>query len=433
MNDDVLAIIQRSLDAIDLRVRTPISTQELADAAGFSLSHYHHIFEAATGMSPGRYITYRRLLHAVYDMSCGMSAIDAALTYGFDTHAGFYKAFRKEFGCPPSRYLRTHRASRPARMNLKENHTMTDIRTLSALLGAWGLESEPLSYIYYSNTGFRSENTFAVGRDHFIRTSSALGELHRQAALTKQLHAHGLAAPIVPTLTGEDVLRSGNIDCMMMRRAAGRPVDALHLLEHPQEGAVLGEGLARLHAALRSCDACLYAEEDYGRTMLDWAIPTARASLPAQEAAWLEAYAARVAALFPRLPVQLIHRDPNPDNILIDDGKVVGFLDFDLARVMPRIFDLCYASTGILCDAFRHADPAMRLRYFDVVRAIWAGYDAVSPLTAEEWQALPDMVLAIELTCIAAFAGSDKLAQQFAVNVQMLEFLLSHIDRLSGK
>ena len=100
---------------------------------------------------------------------------------------------------------------------------------------------------------------------------------------------------------------------------------------------------------------------------------------------------------------------------------------------MPRIFDLCYASTGVLCDAFRHADPAMRLRYFDVVRAIWAGYDAVSPLTAEERQALPDMVLAIELTCIAAFAGSDKLAQQFAVNVQMLEFLLAHIDRLSGK
>ncbi|MBP3657489.1 MAG: phosphotransferase [Clostridia bacterium] len=432
MHEDALNILQSSIDAIEERLRTPISMQELADAAGFSLSHYYHIFEAATGMSPGRYITYRRLLHAVYDMSRGMSAIDAALTYGFDTHAGFYKAFRKEFGCPPSRFLRTHRASRPARVNLKEKHTMTDIRTLSALLGAWGLEGESVTYIYYSNTGFRSENTFAVGSDHFVRASSALGELHRQAALTKQLHAHGLAAPIVPTLSGEDVLRSGDTDYLMMRRAAGCPVNALDLLEHPQEGAVLGEGIARLHAALRRCDTCLYAQEDYSKTMLDWAIPTARASLPAEDAAWLDAYAARAAALFPRLPVQLIHRDPNPDNILIDEGRVVGFLDFDLARVMPRIFDLCYAATGILCDAFRHADPAMRLRFFDVVRAIWAGYDAVSPLTAEEWQALPDMVLAIELTCVAAFAGSDKLAPQFEANIQMLRLLLDHMDLFSA-
>ena len=39
------------------------------------------------------------------------------------------------------------------------------------------------------------------------------------------------------------------------------------------------------------------------------------------------------------------------------------------------------------------------------------------------------MVLAIQLTCVAAFAGSDKLVQQFEVNQHMLQFILGNIQR----
>ena len=106
MAPEIEAILQRSLDLIEENLRAEITVQELCDDAGFSLYHYYRLFEAATGMSVKRYISRRKLLHAVYEMHQGMDAIDAALTYGFQTHAGFYKAFRREFGCAPSEYLR---------------------------------------------------------------------------------------------------------------------------------------------------------------------------------------------------------------------------------------------------------------------------------------------------------------------------------------
>ena len=150
MSPEILDIIQRSVDVIDQRVRTTLTARELADMAGFSLYHYYHVFEAVTGVSVGRYITHRRLLHAAWDMSRGKDATAAALEYGFDTHAGFYKAFRREFGTSPSRYNRSHRAARPVRLNLKEVPKMIDMKTIARALEAWNMADEPVSYIYYT-------------------------------------------------------------------------------------------------------------------------------------------------------------------------------------------------------------------------------------------------------------------------------------------
>lgn len=428
MSPEIEAIIQASLDEIESRLCSKLTARELANSAGFSLYHFYHVFEAVTGMSVGRYITYRRLLHALWQMSQGRDATTAALTYGFDTHAGFYKAFRKEFGCSPTQYLRSRQASRPARVNLKEEQKMIDIKTVSQALSSWSMDHLPVSHVYNVNTGRRSENTFAVGQQYFIRISRKPGELQRQAALHRALMAQHLAAPILATREGQDVLRMGDTDLLLLERSHGHPLNAMTLMANPSAAQALGNGLARLHTALRSCDEALCLREDYTATLRDWAIPTARAGI-VPEPVWLDDFLARAEATFPSLPTQIIHRDPNPDNILMQDGQIVGFLDFDLTRILPRIFDLCYMATAILSVVYSRTSEAERLGFFDMVKAMGAGYDTISPLTKEEWAALPDMVLAIQLTCVAAFAGSDKLAQPFETNQQMLQFILKNVHR----
>lgn len=428
MAPEIRDIIQQSLDTIEAHLRSDITAGDLAAAAGFSLSHFYHVFEAVMGISVGRYISYRRLLHAAWDIHHGKDATAAALEYGFDTHAGFYKAFRKEFGCGPTQYLRTHPAARPARINLKEEPRMTDMKTIACALAAWNMADQPVTHIYYANTGYRSDHTFAVGSSHYIKVSDKPGELARQAALHRALMEQDLTAPIVPTPQGDDVLHMNDLDFLLMQRLQGETVHAMALLDNPVDARALGEGLARLHRALRSCDPLLCYTEDYLATMQGWAIPTAKPHLTAP-ASWLDAFQQRIERTFPALPVQIIHRDPNPDNILMHNGRVAGFLDFDLTRVLPRIFDLCYAATGILCDTYPRATAEQKLRFFDVANAIWQGYDAVEPLSDVEKEALPDMVLAIQLTCVAAFAGSDKLAQQFEVNQEMLNFILQNMER----
>jgi AraC family transcriptional regulator len=42
------------------------------------------------------------LEYALFDLSQGKRIIDAAMNYGFETHAGFTKAFKKYYGFPPS-------------------------------------------------------------------------------------------------------------------------------------------------------------------------------------------------------------------------------------------------------------------------------------------------------------------------------------------
>jgi Ser/Thr protein kinase RdoA (MazF antagonist)/AraC-like DNA-binding protein len=425
---EIEKIIQQSMDTIEENLRAAITLQELSEEAGFSLSHYDRLFKAATGMSAMRYVARRRLLHAAYAMSRGQRAIDAALEYGFDTHAGFYRAFRREFGCAPSRYLRAHRAARPVRVNLKEEGKRMDQKDIRRALKAWGLEKATLSPIYYANTGNRSDNALDVDGRLIVRAENRLGALLRQAALQKALMKQGLAAEIVPALDGREVVPCADGEIMLSRRLEGAPVGAMRLMEKPEEARAVGEGIARMHAALRECDPILCQDEDLLLTLRDWAIPAACRVMPIK--AQCDAVLLRMEKLLPLLPRQIVHRDPNPDNILMRDGRVVGFVDFDLSRILPRIFDICYAATGVLCDLFTQLDAEKRLAFFEVVREIGLGYDAHTPLTREEWEALPDMVIAIELICVAAFAGTEKYAQLAQVNQEMLCMVLKNEARM---
>ncbi len=89
-------IIQEIIDYIEHNLSSDISTEELAEIAGFSYFHFYKIFSSFVGIPVKQYITRRRLLYAVYEIGCGNTAVDTALKYGFDTYSGFYKAFLRE-------------------------------------------------------------------------------------------------------------------------------------------------------------------------------------------------------------------------------------------------------------------------------------------------------------------------------------------------
>lgn len=75
-----------------------ITAQELADMTGYSLYHFCHVFRAYFDMSVGEYIRRQALHRAASEILAGKSITEAALDSGFNTSAGFSKAFRKQFG-----------------------------------------------------------------------------------------------------------------------------------------------------------------------------------------------------------------------------------------------------------------------------------------------------------------------------------------------
>lgn len=424
MSPEIEGILQQTLDRIEENLQNQIIPEELSRSAGFSHYHFCRVFKTAMSISLMRYITARRLIHALYHMAQGQEKTEAALRFGFDSYAGFYKAFRRMFGASPTEHLRTHRAAAPARVNLKERGEMMELEYVKQALACWGLQNAPVEAVCYPNTGRLSENAFLVDGRCILKCSRSPGSVQQQVKLQRTLHAHGLAASVLPTDTGADFARVGEWDCMLMERLAGEPVNAAQLLAKPEQGAALGEGLARLHGALRECDPLLCSEEKVMDTLHYWAVPLLRRNGSVDQV-WLDKWLSHAQQAFADLPQQIIHRDPNPDNVLMAQGRVTGFLDFELSRIAPRIFDIAYAATGILSVAFGEAGQDAGSRFAALAREIWRGYHAASPLSEEEQHALPDMVIAIQLICIAAFTGSDAYAALAQTNRQMLECILS--------
>lgn len=101
---DYRACIQNSIDYIEDHLQENITVDHLARIAGFSTYHYYRVFQVYVGIPIMDYIRRRRLAYAAAELARGKRIIDIALDYGFETHNGFAKAFRKTYGCSPETY-----------------------------------------------------------------------------------------------------------------------------------------------------------------------------------------------------------------------------------------------------------------------------------------------------------------------------------------
>ena len=101
---DYIDILQEMLSFIDAHIREKLSVEKLAERAGFSPYHFCRVFQWGTGYSIMEYVRKRRLAFAAAALNSGSRIIDIAVEYGFETHSGFSKAFRRYFGCSPEVY-----------------------------------------------------------------------------------------------------------------------------------------------------------------------------------------------------------------------------------------------------------------------------------------------------------------------------------------
>ena len=245
--------------------------------AGFSLFHYYRLFQGAIGMPDMQYITRRKLLNALYDMHCGKKMVTVALLYGFETQAGFYKAFVREFGYTPTEFLNMSKKRKPYRINLvKEEHIMVSHKKLKEVLRNWRLEEERLSDIVYAETGNISETACYVGNDYVIKYSANLGKVETHIALSQALESVGLsvATPIKNT-QGKYVVASDDLYFYVTNRLYGEPLKAstLYLNDYMPKARFIGEVIGQLSLALSKVDATVNEANIY-KSARESAIPT---------------------------------------------------------------------------------------------------------------------------------------------------------------
>ena len=422
---DNRAIIQKSLDYIEDNLRIEIAAAELAEMAHISLFHYYRLFQQATGMPVMQYILRRRLLHGVYAMKQGSTKIDAALLYGFDTYAGFYKAFCREFGSTPSEFLKSCRAKRPYRIDLtKEEHMTVTHKKAAQILQAWNLDSETITDIYYDGTGNKNDSACYVGEEFVLKYTANLGKLKNHIEVSKAIEGIGLlSASPVATVDGREYIQDGELYFYVTQRLSGTQMASNSF--GAGDARFVGEIIGQLHLALSKIKDCV-SEADLLATVRDWALPNAKQAIGLTDA-FCKEYLDTFASLYPMLPRQIIHRDPNPGNIICNQDQW-GFIDFDLAERNARIYDPCYAATAVLSERFGEDND----QWLAVYRNIICGYDSVAHLTDEERKAIPYVILANQFVCVAWFAGQDKYAELFETNRRMTLWLIAQLEELKN-
>ena len=415
--------MQRILDLIEATLDAEITPAELAEKSGYSLWHFLHLFQRAVGQPLCRYRTRRRLAHAIWDVSRGMGVTDAALRWGFGSHSGFYRAFRLEYGVSPRAWLRSHRVKEPVVPLLTEEvFKMLTREKFREALTQWGRDLL-LAPVTWAGSGEISETAMYAGDDLVLKAYRDESAARLAIVLADALDAQGIpAAKAVPLPDGSLMLPIAGVQMTLCRRVKGTPLEAAELIRHPEEGFRVGAALANLHKATAALDASWADDEPWAEHILNWALPRVQGILPED---YLTDFAARVEALR-ELPSALIHRDPNPSN-LINTGDAIGFVDFDLSRRFARVFDPCYTMTAVLSEVFGRDELPWKENWPALCRAILAGYESVTALSAAEKAAVPTLMQGNELLCIAAFASSSKYKDVFEVNMRMLPYIIENI------
>lgn len=95
-------IVENSIEFIRNHIEDDLSVELIAQKFGYSKHHFSRIFSNQTGKSPRDYIIDLKLYKAANEIILGSKIIDAALKYGYETHSGFSKVFKKKFNYSPS-------------------------------------------------------------------------------------------------------------------------------------------------------------------------------------------------------------------------------------------------------------------------------------------------------------------------------------------
>ena len=358
--------------------------------ANYSTGHFYRLFAQAMDSSIANYILKRRLDHALIEISSGRKAVNVVLEYGFDTYAGFYKAFVKMYGCSPKKYLNLYKNKK------QEVQYMHSINEIKAILANWDIPSnskiEDVTLLDW-NTQEKSEwRTWQIGDDYLLKTNER-SKMLRNIKLAKALAKQGLTSEFMPTLTrqGEDYLDGENI--FLLTKKIGEPVNTHPLSDgeiaqmannelRDKHGYQLGQAIARLHNALKSVqddvrpwEGNLYEQGKNG-------VPIAKKHNLGISDDFYDDYIETFGKLHEKLPKQLIHGNLCVEMAVYENGEVIAFKDFERYNLsFPRIYDITWGAGEI------NTKPAIE-KYLHSLTEMLKGYDSINPLTKEEKQSI---------------------------------------------
>jgi len=153
---------------IELNLKKDFSLTDVANYANYSAYHLAREYKKQMGYSIMDYARKRKIFMAAQEIASGELIIDTALSYGFDTHSGFTRAFSEIIGCSPQEYYQHYlkleskgeiimdKAKLTIRLVCKDDVNSLWENVYSAMTPRQILEEkiEPQTEAYKNGTGF---------------------------------------------------------------------------------------------------------------------------------------------------------------------------------------------------------------------------------------------------------------------------------------
>jgi AraC family transcriptional regulator len=105
MDSRVEESILRVIDSIHQNIGEPLTIEDMARTAMFSKFHFTRIFQRATGISPGRFLSAARIAAAKeLLLSTSMSVTEITYRVGYNSVGTFSTRFKSSVGLSPTAY-----------------------------------------------------------------------------------------------------------------------------------------------------------------------------------------------------------------------------------------------------------------------------------------------------------------------------------------
>lgn len=269
--------------------------------------------------------------------------------------------------------------------------------TIKEILHLWdlGTVEAPISQIY--------STAWEIGHDYVMKVYDNREQLERNIRIMTILWDCGIpVAKILPAGSGEKYIACGDRYFFLTKKLHGSKIFDMKDERIIHE---MGSAIGRLHRAFQVCETKM---EFWDNSLLEEMKGWVRTNLA--ENGWRivaeEEYRKAVERLeqnYDLLPRQLIHRDVHFDNFLFFEGRLSGYIDFDLSQKNIRIFDLCYFLAGLMAEEVQ--EPFTREEWGKAVKAAMAGYESIEMLSPEEKGAVFCVMECIEILFAAYFVG----------------------------
>ncbi|AST91103.1 hypothetical protein BC6307_07330 [Sutcliffiella cohnii] len=275
----------------------------------------------------------------------------------------------------------------------------------------------------------RSYLVISTNDERFIlKVKGNIAETERENELLYFLESKGLKVQ-TPLKSKKDelIVTHNNKNFVLYNFIEGEVHSAVHYLQNHNDSNLLGETIAYMHRDLRDVQYTeQFNQKNLYKMVSEFAIKEVfKVDADSNLKSCLECLDKELKNNIESLPRQLIHRDTHIFNFVLNGDKLSAVIDFEIAEVNARLFDVCYCSTSLLNEIFSNIEQ--RENWFSFVERLFTSYNKVNRLTAEEKDSIYHVMLSIQLIFMAFFSNDVGLYKR---NKEMFVWIYTHRDRI---